>query len=114
MSIQMFRDLMRQMVSLEPYASVDSYGQPSFEAGQDYRARVVGKVRMVRNWQGQEVVSSHTVYLASNPDVTVKDRLTLSTGDAGSTDLTIRQPSILSVGSFPDERGTHHVVLYLT
>ena len=113
MSVQMFRDLMRQTVSLETHAGVDSYGQSSYEAGQDYRARVVGKVRMVRNWQGQEVGSSHTVYLASNPGVTVKDRLTLSTGDAGSTEATVRQPAILSVGNFPDERGRHHTVLFL-
>lgn len=105
---------MRQAVSIAPFSAADAYGQPSYGSAASYRARVVGRVRFVRDAQGQEVVSTHTVYLASNPGVTVKDQLTLSTGDAGSTENTVRKPAILSVGTFPDERGRFCTILYLS
>lgn len=113
MPVSEWRDLMRQTVSVAPFSSMDGYGKPTYGPAKTYRARVTGKRRMVRDAEGREVVSSQTVYLASNAAIGPKDRITLSTGDAGSTDPAALSPEILAVGRFPDGRLMHHTEIYL-
>ncbi len=113
MGVSQWQDLMRQTVSVAPFSSVDAYGKTTYGAAATYRARVTGKTRMVRDAQGREVVSSKTVYLLSNAAISPKDRITLSTGDAGSTEAAVLSPEILTVGRFPDGRSYHHTELYL-
>ena len=103
----------RQTVQVAARSGVDSYGQPSFGSDVAYKARVVGKRRLVRNDQGDQVISSHTVYFAATPAVGAHDRITLSTGDVNSTETGALQPPILSVGKFPDDLGRQHVILFL-
>jgi hypothetical protein len=92
---------------------VDGYGEATYGAPVTYRARVVGTRKLVRNLLGEEVVSSHTIYLASpTPAIGPRDRLTLSTSDMQSTETSVIQPPILSLGIFPDDLGRTHVVAY--
>lgn len=105
--------LCRQVVTIEPFVSFDVYGEQTFGTAASHRARVVGKRRLVRNFQGEEVVSSHTVYLASSPAVGPHDRITLSTGDVHSTELGALQPTILAAGRYPDDAGRVHVTVFL-
>ena len=105
--------LCRQTVRLAARTGVDGYGEPTFGPEAVVRARVEGRRRLVRNDQGREVLSSHTVYLATAVPIGAHDRITLSTGDVASTETGAIQPDILAVGKSPDEHGRQHVVLYL-
>ena len=103
----------RQTVKIAARSVIDGYGVISFGTDVSYRARISGKRRIVRNDQGAEVLSTHTVYLAANPAVGAHDRITLSTGDVNSTEAGAIQPLILSVGKFPDDLGRLSTVVYL-
>ncbi len=105
--------LYRQAVTVEARSSVDQYNQPSYAAGVSYQARVSGKRRLVRNDQGDEVISTHQVYFYLTPAIGAHDRITLSTGDVNSTELGARQPKILAVGKHPDDLGRVHLTVYL-
>mgnify|MGYP001571170067 CR=1 FL=1 len=113
MPVSDWHDLMRQTVSVAPFSSVDGYGKTSYGAAVTYSARVSGRRRMVRDAEGREVVSSQTVYLLSNTAVSPKVKITLSTGDAGSTEVAALSPEILAVGRFPDGESIHHTEIYL-
>ena len=103
----------RQTVQIAARTAVDGYGQATFASNVAYRARVVGRRRLVRNDQGDQVMSTHTVYFAATPAVGAHARITLSTGDVNSTETGALQPPILSIGKFPDDLGRQHVVLFL-
>lgn len=103
----------RQVVTVEPRASVDGYGEPTYGTAVSHRARVVGKRRLVRNDQGDEVLSTHTVYFAGQPALGAHDRITLSTGDVNSTESGARQPVLLSVGVYPDDSARRCVTAFL-
>lgn len=91
----------------------DGYGAAQFGADVNYRAHLRGAVQLVRNAAGQEVVSRRMVYVATTIDIQPSARLTLSTGDCGSTENSQRMPVILSVEKRFDKHGPHHTVLYL-
>ena len=105
--------LCRQSVTIEPRSGVDGYSVPTYGTGVSYRCRISGKRRLVRNLLGEEVLSSHTVYLAANPNVGAHDRVTLSTNDVHSTELGARQPDILAVGRYPDDFGRVSTTIFL-
>lgn len=112
-SIGQWLHMMPNTVQLAARSGSDEFGAPTFGSDVSYRARLVYIRRMVRNAQGQEVVSNMTVHLATNALVSPQDRVTLSTGDVGSTESWSLTPPILSVGRLPDKAGWHHTVLYL-
>lgn len=93
-------------ITLAPYASQNQYGEPTYGAVVSYKARVQGKMRMVRDSLGVERVSSVTCYVATTASIGPKDRLTLPSG------WTPASPPILSVQRQSDEGGDHHVVIY--
>ena len=105
--------LCRQTVKVAPRTGIDGFGEVTFGADVAHRVRVTGRRRMVRNAQGDEVLSTHTVYFATNVALGAHDRVTLSTGDVNSTELGAIQPLILSVGKYPDDLGRSHVAAYL-
>lgn len=107
MGIEEFDDMFSQEVTVEPFTGTDEYGNYAYGDSVSYQARVVGKTRVVRNSEGEESVSTHTVYLKSTSAFTPKDRITLPAG------YSPQQPIIISVGTFPDESGLHHKVIYL-
>jgi len=107
MGVSDFLDFMADTVTIEPFVSRDAYNVPSFGTAVTHPARVVGKVRMVRNQLGEEKVSKTTVYLGTSNVFSPEDRLTLPTGNVPL------QPPILAVGFFPDEEGAHHTTLFV-
>ncbi len=99
-----FLEWFGQSVTVEPWVRDDQYGQPVYGAPVSYSARVQEKVKMIRDTQGQQVVSTSQVYFDGSVTVTVKDRITLPDGT---------QPLILSIGGSPDETGViDHRVVY--
>lgn len=100
-SLNVFSPLMTQRVSIAPRASDDVYGQASYGAAVSYQCAVVGEQRMVQTDNGREVPSSQSVYLMSNAPIRPEDQITLSTGDAGSTESFALHPRIVAVSRYP-------------
>jgi len=107
MAIDEFSDFLNQMVTVEPFIGNDGYGEAQFGTSVVYAARCVGKTKVMRDFNGVERVSSHTVYMNSIVNFNPKDRITLPDG------YSPQQPLIIAVGSFPDEDGMHHKVIHL-
>lgn len=104
--IEEFTDLMPHTVTVEPYAGRDAYGKPTYGGAVEYRARVVGRMRMIRTGVADVKVSSVQAYVANSTGITVNDRITLP-GEFAPT-----QPPIMAVGKVPDEAGLHHEVVF--
>ena len=100
--------MMPQTVTVEPRTALDSYGESTYGTATTYKCRVSGKLKMVREREGQERVCSHTVYLGADVEMTPADRVTLS------TDYEPRQPPILAVERVIDSNGHHHTVVRLS
>ena len=106
--------LCRQVVTVAPRTGVDGYGEPTYGAAVPYRARVVGKVRIVRDQTGKEVVFGQTVYLMAATAISPLDKLTLTTGFVNSTESARTTPPIVAAGRFPGMDGDpHHSVVFL-
>lgn len=93
--------MLRQTGTVEPYQGHGAYG-PVYGAPVELVCRIEPKRRMVRNRQGQEVVSDATVFLEPGTEQTVtpESRFTW----AGRT------YTVLEVRPYPGPNGeTHHV-----
>ena len=112
-NIKAFAPLMQNTVTIAPFTSYDGYGNASFGSAKTFQAAVVGKMERVTGLDGQEMPSRQTVYL--NPLATVRpeDKITLSTGDVGSTQSYAINPEIISVGTFPFGRSQGCTVIDL-
>lgn len=71
----MIADYMAQTIWRKPKTGVDGNGQPTFGAAVQIVARWLEKRRLVRNAQGEQVISEVTVSLAGDAAVAVGDRL---------------------------------------
>ena len=112
-NVNVFAPLMKQRVSLAPFAGYDGYGTASYGADVVYDCAVIGEIKRVITQDGQEVPSRQTVYLRSDVMVRPEDRGTRSTGDVGSTESYAINPLILSVGLFPFGSNAGITVVYL-
>jgi hypothetical protein len=106
MPVEDFLDMMPDTVTVEPWVAQDGLGAPAFGPARSYRARVEVSPRLVRNLQGEEVVSTARVYLGTRDAVSERDRLTLPAG------FTQTQPSIIRVSPVRDEAGVHHIQVW--
>ena len=112
-SVRSFAPLMTQRVRIAQFTGYDSYGAPAFGSDVTYQCAVVGEMKLVRNAQGQEVPSQHSVYIMSNLALQPADRVTLSTQDVDSTEQAALSPPIIGVGRYPFLRGQFCTVAYL-
>lgn len=101
-----FLDLMPHHVLVEPWASQDGYGAPTFGAAVEYQCLVQQGVKMIRDISGQERVSMTQIYLATTDAIDPRSRLTLP---AGYVPL---KPPILAITRFSDETGVCATVVY--
>jgi hypothetical protein len=100
------KSLMKDTVTVEPYASQNKAGEVSYGSAVTYKGRCVGRTRAIRDFKGQERVSTVTTYFAGNADITPRDRITLP------SHFVPRQPPIMAIANLPDEHGRHHTVVY--
>lgn len=113
-SVTDWLDMMTQTVTIAPpSATFDSYGARTYGTPVSYPCRIVGKRTKVTDLHGDEVVSQQTVYLGTEQPIDPEAQVTISTGDAGSTEETAIHPQVLATGRYPDEAGAHHSVVYL-
>lgn len=100
------RDWMRATVTIEPATGHDGYGQAVYGASRAVPAYIVGRVRTVRTFSGDERVSTVQVYLGEAVSAGPNDRLTLPSPWTPST------PSLLAVERLIDDAGEVFEVLY--
>lgn len=98
-------ELMSQTVDVEPCVGQNVHGEASYGPPVRLPARVVDRLRLVRDAAGKEMLSTTTVYVgAADPAMSPGDRVTLPDG---------RRPPILAVARYPDEEGGCYQELYL-
>lgn len=107
----------RYMVSTVQVAErtgLDGYGKPTYSTSPaSYKAHLTQGERAVRRADGQDVASNVTAHLAIPALILPTSQVTLSTGDAGSTESYMVHPVIAAVEQRRDQGGLHHTVLYL-
>jgi len=96
--------MMLDVAVYKPRASLNGYGEDSFGAAVTVVCRVESELRMVRNMEGQEVVSGTTIYTDRIYGIAVSGQLTLPDG---------RIPHIISVATHRDDVGDSHEVVYV-
>jgi hypothetical protein len=93
-------------VTIEPYASQNKNGEPTYSAAATYRAHIQGKVQRITDLAGDERISSVQVYLIGQVTLSPRDRLTLPAR------FTVTQPKILAIGQHAAQTAAHHTVIY--
>lgn len=96
------RDLLTDTATWRPLTGRDDFGAPTYGSPTEFRARLVRKHRLVRDTQGDEVVSTAQLWLQGAPAIAPDDRVTLSDSSA---------PLIVAVERFQDETGPSHTVV---
>jgi hypothetical protein len=99
------KDLFTDTVLIQPWLRQNANGEGIFGDPVTYHAVIDGQNRLVRDASGQQVVASLAVRLFGAPRVTPKDRVTLP------SHYTPQRPPILTIETFSDEEGDHHVTL---
>lgn len=98
-----FAELLTDSAVWEPLSGRDDYGAPSYGAPTTFAARLTREHKMVRDLQGDEVLSTGQLWLKGAPAVGPEDRITLSDGT---------QPELLSIERFQDEAGANGTPSY--
>ena len=105
--------MMPDVISYQVAGAKDSYGDITFGAIKTYRARIIGEQKMVTSFQGEEVTSNQTVYVAGVIVAQPEDMITVSTSIVNSTQFSATHPKMVGAKRIPDQFGTHHSTLYL-
>lgn len=95
--------LLNSVISLEAWTgSYNDYGKPTFSAPVDIKARRFEKVKMTRDIEGRETVSTAQIFCEVST-ITTNDRITLPDGT---------KPLIISVSNVDGFSGYHHTEIY--
>ena len=99
-----FEEFMPSGITVADLASLstDGYGDATFGSGTTYKARVVGKQHLIRNFAGIEETARTMVWVASTSTFPALSQYTLLDGST---------PELLAVQAVPDEDGVHHIKL---
>lgn len=94
---------LNQTITMESFNSADQYGDPSYNTGVSYPARIERRIKKVISLAGQEAVSNTLIIL--DGDISLdefgRDRITLP-ASMGS-----KQPVILSIEDARGESGVN-------
>jgi len=99
---------MPHSIIVHAMSSRKSDGSPAYSAsGTTYRGRVNQVSRHVRDNNGNVVMASQEVWIASTSALSVNSRYRLPAGTGGST-----TPPVLAVHNYSDEDGVFHHKAY--
>lgn len=88
-----------------PFSSYDGHGGVTYGKSSTVACYIEMTPKLVRNAQGQEVVSSAQVYLVGSSSYNIKDKVVLPDGN---------YPPILSINHFYNDKSTLELtVMYL-
>lgn len=102
-----FLDCASTTITLAQLSTHNAYGAPAYSTTPvTYPAYIEPDQRLVRNTDGQEVMTKFfVIVMSSSASISTHDRITA----AGTTELSIAQ-----VMPRNDDEGLHHVELFLT
>jgi len=86
----MIGNYLAQSIWRKSRSGADGYGQPTFGSSARTKGRWLEKRRLVRNAEGEQVISEVTVVLAPDEEIAVGDQLSSD----GATYLTVIAVSI--------------------
>ena len=100
-----FLDFMPHTITVFPLSSFNEYAEATFStSGSTYDAMVEERPDVIRSAFGDEIVSSHVVYVASTARISLSSRVVLPDGT---------EPPLVRSDVFSDEDGSfHHNVLF--
>ncbi len=100
-----FLDFMPHTIVVYPLSGTNEYGEEIFSvSGTTYQAMVEERPDVVRSAFGEEIISSHVVYVASTARIELSSRVVLPDGS---------EPPFVRSDVFSDEDGTaHHNALF--
>lgn len=97
-------DLMPDTASWKPFVSRSRAGKPTYGTATAIpNCRLVEKHQMVRDKNGDEVLSSAHLWIPSDEAITPESEVTLSDSTT---------PPIISVLKIPDEKGDKHTKVF--
>ena len=103
-----FLEFMPHTITVYEHSGFDAYGEPSYSvAGSTYPAMIEERPDVIRAAFGDEIVSSHVVYVASTSRISMTARVVLNDGSTSPP-----EPPLVRSDVFSDTDGTHHVVLF--
>ena len=103
--VSAWADLMPHTITVAALDGVDDYAEPTYSTDvASYPARVVYKPTRTHSFQGEEVIASVSVTVASTTPITATDLVTLPDGS---------QPPLISVSQYPSPDGLHHQTLLM-
>lgn len=103
-----FLDFMPHTITVYEHDSFNAYGEPSYStAGTTYSAMIEERPDVIRAAFGDEVVSSHIVYVASTSRIPMTARVVLNDGSTSPP-----EPPLVRSDVFSDQDGIHHVALF--
>jgi hypothetical protein len=99
-----FLDFMPHTITVYDWDGYNQYAEPSYSTvGITYSAMVEQRPDIVRAIFGDEVMASHTAYVASTSAIPLTSRVVLHDGS---------EPPLIRATAFSDETGeVHHVLL---
>jgi hypothetical protein len=100
-----FSGLMNEIITVEPFASQDGYGQPIFGSGRQLPARIQSGPKKTLKSSGEEIVSGVRIYVAGS-SISIEDRITLPAR------FTPQQPTIIRIETPNGLHSIHHTVIY--
>jgi len=103
MLIDDFADCLNQTVTIAPFTSQNSYGDPTYGTAVTYQCRIELKNRMIRDLMGQERVARGRLYIQTQTIPSAKDQIALP------SDYSPTNPEILSIYPVQSESGTDHI-----
>lgn len=100
-----FLDLMPHTISVHALASVNQYAEPTYStSGTTYTCLIQEMPQVILDAYGEEVVSSHTIYVASTARIPLTSKVVMPDGS---------EPNLIRSDVMADEDGTaHHIVLF--
>ena len=106
--VSVWAEGMPHQITVSSLFGYDDYAQPTYSTASSmvstYSARVVYKPTKTMSFQGEEVISSVTVIVASTTPINATDLVTLPDGS---------QPPLISVSQYPGPDGLHHQTLLM-
>lgn len=93
-------DLLPHSVTIKAVASRNGYGEPTYDSGTAYTARVVKKQKKVRSFGGEETIAQGEIWIKGQPNCGPQHQVTVPSGYFDST-----TPPIIGSEQIVDEGG---------
>ncbi|MCK5640808.1 MAG: hypothetical protein KAJ19_08425 [Gammaproteobacteria bacterium] len=103
MTVADWSDMMPHTITHLETTGYDDYGAKNTGSPATYKARIIYKNDTILDANGREVISKGHMWIMGTPTIDNEDVITLPDGSI---------PEILSVETYPDENGAHHVKVF--